>query len=182
VNYRRWLWLGALSTAFSLVGASPIHAQARMGRDVESPADRDEDGQRTKLPPLPAGMTIAIIQQGDALYHGKGGCVACHGQEATGVPNSGSSITSGLHFIPYEWGAIDSLVRAGMPEPMTRSGVAMPPRGAASNLTDDECRRIGAYVWAISQVKGEPWPGGHQSHGAQTAGAPQTRQPAQSVR
>jgi len=40
----------------------------------------------------------------------------------------------------------------------------MPARGARGDLTRDETRRIAAYVWAISQVKGEPWPGGHASH------------------
>jgi mono/diheme cytochrome c family protein len=151
---------------------APLRAQARMGRDSENPADRDEDGQRAKLPGLPQGMTVATIRDGDALFHGKGGCVTCHGPEATGMPNAGSSLTSGLHFIPYTWGAIDSLIKAGIPEPITRSSIAMPARGAASNLSDDESRRIAAYVWAISQVRGEPWPGGHQTHGTQTAAAP----------
>lgn len=40
----------------------------------------------------------------------------------------------------------------------------MPARGAESNLTDDEIRHVAAYVWGISQTRGEPWPGGHQSH------------------
>jgi mono/diheme cytochrome c family protein len=127
-------------------------------------------------------MSVEMIREGDGLFHGKGGCVTCHGPEATGMPNSGSALTAGLHFIPYEWGAIDSLVRQGIPEPVTRTTIAMPGRGAASNLSDDEIRRIAAYVWAISQVKGEPWPGGHQTHGTQTAGAPQPRQQPQPPR
>jgi hypothetical protein len=47
---------------------------------------------------------------------------------------------------------------------VTRTPIAMPPRGAQSNLTDQETRLIAAYVWAISQVKDEPWPGGHRTH------------------
>jgi mono/diheme cytochrome c family protein len=140
-------------------------AQER-GRAAATPdaSDLNEDGQRRQLPPLPPGMTLALIQQGDALYRGKAGCVACHGPDGGGMPASGSGITAGLNFVPSEWGPIDSLIRAGIPEPVTRSPIAMPPRGAQSNLTDDESRQVAAYVWAISQVRGEPWPGGHRTH------------------
>jgi hypothetical protein len=95
------------------------------------------------------------------------------------MPASGSGITAGLNFIPTQVSAIDSLIKAGIPEPTTRTPVAMPPRGAASNLTDQETRQVAAYVWAISQVRGEPWPGGHRSHGGagdgDTAGTSQNR-------
>jgi mono/diheme cytochrome c family protein len=140
-------------------------AQER-GRAAPTPdaSDLNEDGQRRQLPPLPRGMTLTMIQQGDALYRGKAGCVTCHGPDGGGMPASGSGITGGLNFVPSEWGPIDSLIRAGIPEPVTRSPIAMPPRGAQSNLTDDESRRVAAYVWAISQVRGEPWPGGHRTH------------------
>jgi mono/diheme cytochrome c family protein len=110
-------------------------------------------------------MTVAMITQGDSLFRGKGGCVTCHGQEANGMPNMGSSLTGGLLFIPPEWKAIDSLIQAGISEPVTRTSIAMPPRGARSDLTPEESRLIAAYVWAISRTKGEPWRGGHQSHG-----------------
>jgi mono/diheme cytochrome c family protein len=140
-------------------------AQER-GRAAPTPdaSDLNEDGQRRQLPPLPQGMTLAMIQQGDALYRGKAGCVTCHGPDGGGMPASGSGITAGLNFVPSEWGPIDSLIRTGIPEPVTRSPIAMPPRGAQSNLTDDESSRVAAYVWAISQVRGEPWPGGHRTH------------------
>ena len=87
------------------------------------------------------------------------------------MPDMGSGITSGLLFIPHEWSALDSLIQAGIPEPVTRTSIAMPPRGASSNLTAEESRLIAAYVWAISLTRGEPWPGGHKSHGAPAAGA-----------
>jgi hypothetical protein len=142
-------------------------AQER-GRAGPTPdeSDLNEDGQRRRLPPLPRGMTLTMIQQGDDLYRGKAGCFTCHGPDGGGMPASGSGITAGLNFVPSEWEPIDSLIRAGIPEPVTRSPIAMPPRGAQSNLTDDESRRVAAYVWAISQVRGEPWPGGHRTHGA----------------
>jgi hypothetical protein len=44
----------------------------------------------------------------------------------------------------------------------------MPARGGKSDLTREEVRRVAAYIWAISQTRGEPWPGGHTSHGTMT--------------
>ena len=133
-------------------------------------SDLNEDGQLRKLPPLPRGMTLDHIRQGDAIYRGKGGCVTCHGADGGGMPASGSGITAGLNYVPSEWAPIDSLIRVGVPEPLTRSPIAMPPRGAQSNLTDEEIHQVGAYVWAISQVRDEPWPGGHPTHESAAAG------------
>ena len=120
--------------------------------------------QPKKLPALPAGMTLDMIRGGDSLYHGRAGCVTCHGPDAFGMNDAGSAITMGLSFIPVEWHAIDSLVTAGIPEALTRSSVAMPPRGVGQNLTPDETRTVAAYVWAIANTADEPWPGGHRTH------------------
>jgi cytochrome c5 len=151
-----------------LLLAAPLAAQqegdARMTRGAT--LDTHEDGQPAKLPSLPSGMTVAMIVQGDSLFRGKGACQTCHGQEANGMPNMGSSLTGGLLFIPPQWNAIDSLILAGIPEPVTRTSIAMPPRGAKSDLTPQESRLIAAYVWAISQTRGEPWRGGHKTHAA----------------
>jgi mono/diheme cytochrome c family protein len=163
-----------LLAASALLWAAPAALWAQTAREGAGSSagevrDLDEDGQLRQLPALPRGMTLDLIRQGDSLYRGKGGCLTCHGPDAGGMPASGSGITAGLHFVPTEWEPIDSLIRVGIPEPTTRSPIAMPPRGAQSNLTDDEARRIAAYVWAISQVRGEPWPGGHRNHGGQAA-------------
>jgi mono/diheme cytochrome c family protein len=111
-------------------------------------------------------MTLDLIRSGDSLFHGKGNCFACHGADATGLPAAGSALTTGLYFVPMEWHPIDSLIAAGIPDPITRSPIAMPPRGGKSNLSPAEMRSIAAYVWAISQTRGEPWPGGHDTHTA----------------
>jgi len=159
--------------AVGLLAAPAAAAQqpggARMSRGTL--LDTHEDGQPPKLPALPAGMTLAMLPQGDSLFRGKGGCVTCHGQEANGVPDMGSSLTAGVLFIPPQWSVIDSVIRVGIPHPITRTTNAMPARGARSDLTPEETRLIAAYVWAISQTRGEPWPGGHRTHGTPEAGA-----------
>ena len=127
-------------------------------------AAQDDDAQPAKLPPLPKGVTLDLVRAGDSVFHGRGHCFACHGAEAEGLPNAGSALTLGLNFIPTEMPAIDSVIVYGIPEPVTRSAISMPPRGGKSDLSTDDALAAAAYVWVISQVRGEPWPGGHRSH------------------
>lgn len=111
-------------------------------------------------------MTIQTIVQGDSIFHGSGTCFVCHGPEAEGVAAAGNALTVSLNWAQYNWNSIDSLITAGIPQVLTRSPIQMPPRGGRSDLTPEQVRRVSAYVWAISQTRGEPWPGGHTSHSA----------------
>jgi mono/diheme cytochrome c family protein len=127
--------------------------------------DTDEEAQPTALPALPFGMTLDMIRAGDAIFHGAGGCVNCHGSEAQGLPGRGKTITAGLHFIAGgDWRGVDSIISVGIPDAGTRSPIAMPPRGQHGDLDAMQIRAVGAYVWAISSVRGEPWSGGHVAH------------------
>ena len=151
-----------------LVGAATARPQ-RAPRAPERPQseykpETNEEFQPAALPPLPIGMRIDMLVDGDRLFHGKGGCFACHGAEAQGLPAAGDGITSALFYARPEWRSIDSLISLGIPDAMTRSPIAMPARGARGDLTRVEIQNIAAYVWAINAVRGEPWPGGHTGH------------------
>jgi mono/diheme cytochrome c family protein len=124
----------------------------------------NEDGQAARMPPLPRGVTLDLVRTGDSVFHGKGHCFACHGADAEGLPNAGSALTLGLNFVPSDVEAIDSIIVYGIPEPITRSAIAMPARGGKSDLSTDECLAAAVYVWVISQARGEPWPKGHRTH------------------
>jgi mono/diheme cytochrome c family protein len=131
-----------------------------------------DDLQPPALPALTPGMSIADIVRGDSISHGKGACFVCHGVEGEGRPAAGDAVTVALNWAQPNWRSIDSLIDNGIPQPLTRSPIQMPPRGGRSDLTDTEVRAVAAYVWAISQTRGEPWPGGHSSHRGMTpAGA-----------
>lgn len=152
------------------LGAQGEHTQQPTGPGTTPTIKTHDDLQPATLPPLPAGMTMADIVGGDSVFHGKGTCFACHGVEAEGLPAAGDALTVSLNWAQYSWRSIDSLIDAGIPQPLTRSPIQMPPRGGRSDLTPDEVRRVAAYVWAISQTRGEPWPGGHASHAAMVPG------------
>jgi mono/diheme cytochrome c family protein len=149
---------------------APLRLAAQEGRPQVNPqpnqpvVQRNDELQPDTLPTLPPGLTLDLIRQGDSVFHNQGVCFACHGSEGEGLPAAGDAITVSLSYVQPEWKAIDSLVTSGIPDALTRSPIAMPARGARSNLTPRELSAVAAYVWAIAQARGEPWPGGHQSH------------------
>ncbi|MGI8548340.1 MAG: hypothetical protein ACR2M1_13590, partial [Gemmatimonadaceae bacterium] len=63
----------------------------------------NDDLQPTTLPPMPVGMTTATLVRGDEIFHGKGGCFACHGTEGQGLPAAGDALTTSLSYARYEW-------------------------------------------------------------------------------
>lgn len=167
----RAMAMAPLVAAWLMVAPLALLAQGERAQQATGPGtrpaiQRHDDLQPSQLPPLPSGMTIQTIVEGDSIYHGKGNCYACHGAEGEGLPAAGDALTVSLNWAQYDWASIDSVIDHGIPQVLTRSPIQMPPRGGKSNLTDDETRRVAAYIWAISQTRGEPWPGGHESHGS----------------
>jgi mono/diheme cytochrome c family protein len=162
-----WLVFGiilAVSATFA-VGQGHSHMQAAQPATAPNAGSRtNEDLQPTQLPPLPANVTIDAVVDGDRIFHSIGGCFACHGADGEGLPAAGSGITSGLAFVPVDVTAIAALVTRGLPDAFTRSPIAMPARGARGTLSATEIDHVAQYVWLISQVRGEPWQGGHASH------------------
>lgn len=151
-------------------GAQESHAKAGVHQGTK-PGDVHRDPlaiiqatQPNTLPTLPAGVSLDDIREGDRIFHGKGGCADCHGANGEGEPNSGAALTAGLHYVATDVAAIDTLVRCALAQATTRSSEGMPARGDEHNLTASEEQRVAAYVWAISQVQGEPWVGGHRTH------------------
>ena len=170
---RAALALCTLATIAPPLAAQASHTQQNpMATNGRPTVKTHDDLQAPTLPALPAGMTIADLVRGDSIYHGKGTCFVCHGVEGEGRPAAGDALTVALNWAQPNWRSIDSLIDNGIPQPLTRSPIQMPPRGGRSDLTATEVRAVAAYVWAISQTRGEPWPGGHDSHRGMTpAGA-----------
>lgn len=154
------------SALLVLTTSTPLFAQRQ---HAPAPADTmqastNDEMQPTTLPPLPKTVTVDMLVHGDKLFHGRGGCFACHGAEGQGLPAAGDAITTGLSFAQPEIESIIEVIEHGLSDALTRTPIRMPARGARGDLTDDELHALAAYVWAISQVHGEPWPGGHAAH------------------
>jgi mono/diheme cytochrome c family protein len=102
---------------------------------------------------LPAGVTTAMIAEGDSLFH-SAGCVRCHGADAKGAQN-GPNLT-GPTFLHVN-GTYEDFVRlitSGVPADSIKDSshrFPMRPRGGGQHpLTDDQVKAVAAYVYSLS--------------------------------
>lgn len=108
-------------------------------------------------PSLPAGVTQAMIAQGDSIYHAPGAsCVRCHGGDGEGADN-GPSLRSGPWLqADGSFNKIVEVIVTGVPRNQIKVPThpfPMNPRGGPMNLSDELARSLGAYVWSISRQK-----------------------------
>jgi cbb3-type cytochrome c oxidase subunit III len=100
---------------------------------------------------LPPGVTQAMLNEGDTIFHGAGLCATCHGVDAKGVQGLGANLTDSTWL--HSDGSYDAIVKQvmeGVPANVSTSGTAMPAKGG-STLTDDQVKAVAAYVWSLSK-------------------------------
>lgn len=75
-------------------------------------------------------------------------CVACHGQEAKGVPGLGKDLTTSEYMQSQTDTQMLAFLIAGRPasDPLNTTGVDMPPRGGNPAFTDTDLQNIVAYL------------------------------------
>jgi mono/diheme cytochrome c family protein len=108
-------------------------------------------------PALPAGVTTAMIAQGDSIYHA-GACARCHGANALGARN-GPTLVKGdsamwLHSDGSYAGILATIMR-GVPKDSLRDKArpfAMNPRGSSlvTPISEDAVKAVAAYVWKLN--------------------------------
>ena len=99
---------------------------------------------------MPAGVTDAMLQEGQQIYAGAGICAACHGPDATGA--IGPDLTDDEWLIgegEYEQIVTRILEGVSAAEATNPLGATMPPKGGAG-ITDAQVRSVAAYVWTLS--------------------------------
>jgi mono/diheme cytochrome c family protein len=97
---------------------------------------------------LPQGVTQAMVDKGNEIYHKTGLCYACHGQDAKGLV--GPNLTDDVWI--HSKGTYDDIVKqvlSGVTKEQSKSGVPMPPKGG-STISDDEVKAVSAYVYSLS--------------------------------
>ena len=98
---------------------------------------------------LPAGVTEAMVEHGEQVFLGEGGCALCHGSDATGL--LGPDLTDDVWLdAKGSYKTIGRIIAEGIPEEASTSGVAMPPRGG-SDISATDIERVAAYVWYLSR-------------------------------
>jgi mono/diheme cytochrome c family protein len=107
------------------------------------------------VPAMPAGVTAAMITQGDSVFHAHA-CARCHGATARGAAN-GPTLVKGdsakwLHSDgSYE--GIVATIKRGVPRDSLRDKTrrfAMNPRGSNPPIVDAEVNAVAAYLWKLN--------------------------------
>ena len=118
------------------------------GEMANGAADAGSDAMSQELP---EGVTMAMVEQGDQVFHGAGICATCHGADGQGLPNLGGNLTD------EEWihsdGSYEGIVQtimSGVTADESTVGVPMPAKGGA-NISDEQVRAAAAYVWTLSK-------------------------------
>lgn len=90
----------------------------------------------------------AAVKAGRDVYHGAGTCQVCHGANLEGVvgPSLKGSAWKDAKGGGYD--AILNVVMKGVP------GTAMV--GHQGGISDDDARKVSAYIWAVSHGKASP--------------------------
>jgi disulfide bond formation protein DsbB len=112
----------------------------------------ESEASEPVVPPATAAP-VAAAPQGDPV---KGqatfqtACVACHGPDATGVPNLGKSLhASESEFVRSQSDdALVEFIKVGRQpdDPANTTGIAMPPKGGNPAITDDDLYHIVAWI------------------------------------
>ncbi len=129
-----------MSTAWIAVGA------VVSGVALAAPASAQQSPDS-----LPAGVTAAMVAEGQKLFAGQGICQACHGPQGKGIANLGADLTDAAwRHGDGSYEKILETVRQGVDPGKSSTGAAMPPKGGSS-LSEDQLRAVAAYVWSLSR-------------------------------
>ncbi|MEA3337072.1 MAG: cytochrome c [Chloroflexota bacterium] len=107
---------------------------------TEPPAAQEEAS-------LPAGDSAAGQEQFATA------CVACHGPGGEGVPNLGKDMTTSEFIAGLSDAELLEFVKKGRPisDPLSTTGVDMPPKGGNPALTDEQLMDIIAFMRSIQK-------------------------------
>lgn len=108
-------------------------------------------GPVTVPPNLPSGVTAAMIQEGNTIFHGPGTCFTCHGQDAKGT-SLAPDLTMTTHLWVSTYPTYVDLIKKGVPQPKQHPA-PMLPRGGSS-ITDEQVAAVAAYEWSLSHPQG----------------------------
>lgn len=96
---------------------------------------------------LAPGVTQEMVTDGEKLFKGST-CIGCHGGDAGGTPIAPALNDKAWLNLAGTYDEITAVIMAGVAKPK-QYPAAMPPKGGA-NLTDEEVKKVAAYIFSIS--------------------------------
>lgn len=97
---------------------------------------------------LPEGVTQAMIDKGNEVFHKGGLCYACHGQDGKGLVGPNLTDDVWLHN-KGSYAELVAQITKGVTKEESKSGIPMPAKGGSS-ISDDDVKAVAAYVWRLS--------------------------------
>lgn len=130
--------------------APPAQAAPSADTGMSAAAGAQDTGATQTASNLPAGITQQQVNEGRQVFHGVGGCIACHGPDAKGTALA-PDLTDNewLHVSGRNYDEIRNLIKTGVPQPVSHPA-PMPPMGGAQ-LTDEQVNAVAAYVVSLGQ-------------------------------
>ena len=104
-------------------------------------------GQKVTLANAPAGVTQAMVDEGQELFANP--CVGCHGTGGAGSPSAPPLDDAQWLNISGAYPEIVQVIANGVASPKEYPGVML-PKGGRGDLTDAQVRALAAYVYALS--------------------------------
>jgi mono/diheme cytochrome c family protein len=91
----------------------------------------------------------AAIDAGRKVFHGSGNCLMCHGSNLEGTP-----IAPSLQ--AHDWKDAKDGTYEGIVGVIATGVAGTAMVSHPGGISDDDVRRVGAYVWAVSHGKTKP--------------------------
>ena len=136
--------IAACSSGSATSSSAPTPASAQSGATTTAKATSGG---------LPAGVTTAMIAEGDSLFHAAS-CVRCHGADAKGAQNGPSLMGPTFMHVNGTYEDFVRLIMSGVPADSIKDKshrFAMRPKGGGQTpLTDDQVKAVAAYVYSLS--------------------------------
>jgi glucose/arabinose dehydrogenase/mono/diheme cytochrome c family protein len=125
-------------------------ANAEVGASANPPEGTHANAGAAKTYAVPEGTTQQMAALGDRLFHGRGSCIGCHGE------NGGGS-TLGPDLTDQKWlwsdgsfAGIKKTLIDGVDHPKQFRSPMPPLKG---QFTDAQISALAAYVWGLSKSK-----------------------------
>lgn len=136
--YKKWMVAAGVVSLVALAGGSAAAKDGMPAPRRGFAADSDSAAQ----------ITQAMIDKGRSIFHGPGGCFACHGPSL-----GGSAIAPSLRDSTWingdgSYADIVHIVSNGV------SGTLMVSH--PGGISDAQLKNVAAYVWAVSHGKAKP--------------------------
>ena len=98
-----------------------------------------------------ADVSSKAIDAGRAVFHGQGGCIACHGMNMQGSAIAPPLDKKGKAWLAAKGGTYDEILRVIVKGVPATAMLARP-----NGISDQAANNVAAYIWAVNNKGAKP--------------------------